>query len=428
MKKVLIIAHYFPPIGGAGVQRAAKFAKYLPDFGWQPIVVTGDQVPNEHWTPEDQSLMNDVAVDAVILRANWSTADSEGGLSEGERRVEALQKKADEAIRKYQPDLLMVTMSPFQDAPIAIRLSLRYDLPWVADLRDPWALDEFQMYRSFWHAGRDRKKMRQDLSSASLVIMNTPVAARRLVEEFPEFEGRTVEITNGFDREDFPEILSPPKKEVFTIIHSGHFHAGLGLRQERRQFINRILGRVKAGVSALSRSHYYLIKALLDLKEKEPERFQSLRVKCLGVSQEADQALVDDAGLSEIFTFTGYLPHSKCVEEVRQADLLFLPMHTVASGSEASIVPGKTYEYLASGRPILAAVPPGDAADFLQQSGMASLCGPTEVEEMGKHLLSSLEKWESGEASPKFEESFIDQFERRKLTKKLASELDRLKP
>jgi glycosyltransferase involved in cell wall biosynthesis len=120
----------------------------------------------------------------------------------------------------------------------------------------------------------------------------------------------------------------------------------------------------------------------------------------------------------------GYLPHRESVALMRSSDLLFLPMHDLAGGRRARLVPGKTYEYLASGRPILAAVPEGDARDLLGQAENAYLCRPTDVDGMARAIKQAFERKRRGMALPPAGSELLAPFERRVLTQKLATVFD----
>jgi len=123
-------------------------------------------------------------------------------------------------------------------------------------------------------------------------------------------------------------------------------------------------------------------------------------------------------------TLTGYVSHEKSISYVLSADLLFLPMHDLPPGTRAGLVPGKTYEYLGSGRPILAAVPDGDARDLLAAAGSASLCRPADVQGLKRALQQHIELWQSGGTLPGPDPLVIAQYERRALTEQLAGVFD----
>jgi glycosyltransferase involved in cell wall biosynthesis len=124
--------------------------------------------------------------------------------------------------------------------------------------------------------------------------------------------------------------------------------------------------------------------------------------------------------------FSGYVSHRESLEFVRTADVLFLPMHNLPRGKRSRIVPGKAYEYIASGRPILAAVPDGDARDFLERSGNAILCRPDDTASMAKILNHLYEAWLRNEQAVAFDRTFVTQFERRRLTSTLSRAFDRV--
>jgi hypothetical protein len=419
VNKLLFISHFFPPIGGAGVQRSVKFVKQLPSLGWIPLVLTGTGDSTGRWAPEDVTLAADVPPEAPVFRANITDTSKN-------TRLEAFRRLGKEIIEQHHPHLIFVTMSPFSDAHVASMLSAKYGIPWVADLRDPWALDEFQVYRTRWHRRLERRRMRAALRTASRVIMNTPEASKRFREAFPELAGRAhTSITNGYDQEDFSGKAESIDPSHFTIVHSGYFHAELGLRQKRRALEYRILGRTEPGVEFLPRSHYYLLQALERWKQTDPEATRDVRVVCLGSATPVDETLVRSTRVSELFRFTGYLPHAECLKWVRGADLLFLPMHKLPPGRRATIVPGKTYEYLASLRPILGAVPEGDAKDFLASAGGAYICGPDDVDTMLNKLRTIHARWRDPKSRLPARNRPTD-FERKKLAIDLAAVLDAL--
>ena len=417
MIRVLFIAHYFPPIGGGGVQRSAKFVKYLPRFGIQPIVLTGPGKDQSHWTPEDATLVADVPPSTPVFRAAW------GSPSE---RLQNLMTLGNRIIEEERPAVILVSMSPFADAALATELARRHRLPWIADLRDPWALDEFQVYRTRWHRKLEVRKMRSALRSASRIILNTPEASRRFKVAFPELAGKVGgTLTNGYDSEDYASHATEECHDRFTIVHSGYFHAEFGLRQQRRRWEYNLLGRSEPGVEFLPRSHFYLLRALARWKQQQPEIAHSVRLTSVGKATSVDRQLVEESPVAGMFEFTGYRPHAECVSLVRSADLLFLPLYKVPPGRRSGIVPGKTYEYMASGRPILAALPEGDARDYVVNAGTGLVCEPDDVDGMVRILKEQFAAWKAGRQTVTWNREYVEQFERRRLTERLAEEIAR---
>jgi glycosyltransferase involved in cell wall biosynthesis len=314
-----------------------------------------------------------------------------------------------------------VSMSPFDGADAAAEISRRTGIPWVADLRDPWALDEFQLHRTRWHRELEKAQMERSLESAALVIMNTPESARRVRESMPRIRPeKVVSLTNGFDAEDFSGEVEPIGGGTFNIVHSGYFHAESGLVERAKQRQYRLLGRTIPGVERLPRSHFYLLQALERWLAEAPEIAGEVRVHCVGVLSKSDQALIDASPAKPLFVCSGYLSHTECLRYVRGADLLFLPMHKMPPGMKAGLVPGKTYEYMAAGRPVLATLPESDARDFLARAGTGAFAAPGDTGGLLAALKEQHAKWKSGGLACDWNEEFVRQFERKNLTAKLA--------
>lgn len=255
--------------------------------------------------------------------------------------------------------------------------------------------------------------------------MNTPESAKKLKQAFPQFDEEKINyVTNGFDFEDFKKQSSSPKqlkKDRFNIVHTGTFHTDLGLRQKRQALINFALGRTIRGVRFLPRSPYYLLHALAQLIDEEPDLAKRLHLVCTGMSGQSERRIASELDLDAIVTIESYIPHEESVSYLQQADMLFLPMHHLPKGMNASIVPGKTYEYLASRTPILAAVPKGDAKTFIEQAGGHYVCEPESVSQMKSAIKAEMANWESATQRSQASSQGINQFERIELTKKLAT-------
>lgn len=422
MKRILFVAYHFPPHGGAAVQRSLKFVKYLPSFDVEPTVLTGLGATDRKWSPPDKTLAAEIPPDIEVVRTPWPAGSRSERLAAEAKRLEV----AAQLVEAKRLEAIFVSMSPFSDAVFATELSKRCGIPWIADLRDPWALDEFQVYRTRWHRERNFRAMRRALCSAALIVMNTPEAAAALGKAFPEFKARSISITNGFDLEDLPPATPPPRNEFYTIVHAGFLHAAAGLRQRRRPWQYRLLGRIEMGVEILPRSHYYLLQALERWRSEDPSIESRVRFHLVGETRAIDRELVAHSPVTSMTKFTGYLPHSESVRAVREADLLFLPMHKLPPGKRASIVPGKTYEYLASGRPILAPVPDGNAKEILTRARTGLVCEPDNTEQMVAHLRQQYGAWLAGDPPLKVDRAYISRFERRHLTRQLANHLHKL--
>src|SRR5919201_1915929 len=162
MRRILFLAYHFPPVGGGGVQRNSKFVRYLRDFGYEPVVVTGPGGAAGRWTPDDPTLGGDVPDGVEVHRVTGPEPAGAGDVA-----------------------LVSPSLEPYRSTALAAAaLAEALDRPWVADLQDPWALDEMRIYPSDLHRRRELRWMRAALESADAIVMNTPEAAQRVRGRF----------------------------------------------------------------------------------------------------------------------------------------------------------------------------------------------------------------------------------------------------
>jgi hypothetical protein len=421
LKKVLFIAYFFPPIGGAGVQRSLKFVKYLPVFGFMPTVLTAGAVSENRWSPKDKSLLREIPEEVRVHRV--SDLPSTDTKRRWGRRLRDLLGRptrfgaawAASVLRdgarlcsEQRPDCILASMSPFEGAAPAGVLGQQFQIPFVADLRDPWALDEMQVYPSNLHRILIRQRMRRSLRAASAVIMNTPEAAAALSRNFPEFRRkRVVHITNGYDGEDFANLLPRRDPHIFRIVHTGSLHTEYGLRMARRRKLSRLLGGVSPGVDFLTRSHVFLLRALARWLPGLPGNGTRVRLTLAGVLTAEDRDAVAESPARDNVEMPGRLSHADTVQLQVDANLLFLPMHNLPPGQRATIVPGKTY-------------------DFLQAAGSGRFCRPDDVDGMVGVLAQAYEEWTQSGTRDCSDRDYVATFERKRLTERLASEMQRL--
>ncbi len=182
-----------------------------------------------------------------------------------------------------------------------------------------------------------------------------------------------------------------------------------------------MLGGVTPGVDFLPRSHVVLLEALRRLGETDADLVAGVEVHLAGVLTEDDREVGEASPHARLL---GYRSHEQTLALIRTADLLFLPMHDLPPGRRAGLVPGKAYEYAASGRPILAAVPDGDVRDILGGAGTARFCRPADVETMAAILRDELLRHRAGVPDRTLDRTAIAPYERRALTARLAGVLD----
>ena len=422
MRRVALVAYHFPPLGGAGVQRAAKLARYLPDFGWEVVVATGSGPVVNRWTPIDASLGAEAAAATLSRVPGPEPGAASMWRGRAERWLGAPSAWSTwwaggvaAALRELGPfDAILATMSPFESAAAVGAAASELGVPWVADLRDPWALDEMTAYPTLIHRRREIGHMRRALAGASAIVMNTPEAARQVRTRLPTLAGQVVEpIPNGFDPEDFMVEVKPRDDPAFRIVHTGYLHTALGGRGAVRAALG---GRDERGVDRGARSHVHLLAALRMIAVAAELRPVELHLA--GVLSPADRAAVPPGVTVREH---GYLAHAASIRLARSADLLFLPMHDLPRGRRATIVPGKTYEYLASERPILAAVPDGDARDLLEAAPGVYTCSPRDADAMARIVRDAAARPRAADID---RSATMRPFERRRLAERMAAVLD----
>jgi glycosyltransferase involved in cell wall biosynthesis len=428
VRRILLISYHFPPIGGAGGQRPAKLVRNLQQLGFESVVVTGPGPANTRWTPRDDELTADVPADTKILRLS-GPEPAPAGRAERLRGRDAWSdwwvRGVVEASRSAgHLDLVYAYMAPFESAEAAATVAAERGVPWLGDLVDPWALDEMMVYPTRFHRSLELRRMRRALGRADAIVMSVPEAVTQVRAHIPELAGKpVVAIGNGFDVKDFAAPVEPRADGRFRIVHTGYLHTDLGTRLRSTARLRRLVGGAARGIDILPRSHVFLLEAVDRLLDADPALASTLEVHLAGVMSPLDREVAERSPAVHLH---GYLAHSETVKLMRTADLLFLPMHHLPEGTRARIVPGKTYEYLAAGPPILGAVPEGDARDLLAEAGHAHLCRPRDVEGLAAAIAEEVARWRAGVEPPRARADVVGRYEYATLTGRLADLIDGL--
>jgi glycosyltransferase involved in cell wall biosynthesis len=432
MRRLLLICYYFPPTGGPGAQRPAKFARYLPEFGWD-VCVLAPELHTVHgkWAPEDPSLNGNTTVVRLERVAHAGASLWRPHVDPHQGWAWGSWKRAKDLLTAECFDAVLITMSPFSLAHVGLALKREFNTPVVLDLRDPWVLDAWATYRCKLEWRRHRTFMRRSLAAADGVIANTPEALGSLKHEVPELGAEQwAVIPNGYDMQDL-EGLSETYRDPnwLTVVHTGSLHSselypspGLISRAKR------CLRYRPESIRPEGRTLKYLLEALRRLRRRRHPDAECVRVRCVGVVDAATERSVRESGVADQVELMGYLHHRESIRALLSADVLFLPLHGYADGSPRSLtVPGKTYEYLASRRPILGALPPGDARDLVERSGAGFVADPCDVEEIACRISELLLLWRA-KALPEGAADWLGCFERRRQTQQLAAFLDSMLP
>jgi glycosyltransferase involved in cell wall biosynthesis len=430
-KKVLIVTYYWPPSGGSGVQRWLKFVKYLDQAGWETFILTPE---NPSFSVSDPSLSRDVPANAEVLRLPiWEPYDAFFKLSGlfGKKKPGAMDliatgKKSlfqrisgwvrgnffipdprifwvnpavtflNEFVKDNQIDKVITTGPPHSIHLIGLKLKKKNPgLKWIADFRDPWS--EWDLLDTLSLTGYSRNKHKslekQVLQKADRVITIAPYHVKR----FEASGGRKVDlITNGFDTDDFAQVKKV-RTEKFTIRHTGVVDE---LRDPRPFML-----------------------ALKAVVEKTSAMKDQVTVEFIGnVNSSFKEFVKRDPLLALITKFTPTIPHKDLLQLYGQTDLLLLVLaHTALAPGN---LPGKFFEYLASGIPIVAIGPvDGDAADVLTKSTAGDIFSRQDETGMTEMLHKHYDLWTKGGAPSTTDASM---FTRKKLTDQLIGILESL--
>jgi glycosyltransferase involved in cell wall biosynthesis len=247
MKNVLMIAYSFPPAGGPGVQRTSKFVKYLRNYGWEPVVLTRDDV---NMPLRDESLIKDIPDNTKIIRTKaWDLTPSSGiiGLMgkfisrkllipDSERLWEIFSgKTAEKVIESHNIQLIYTTSLPYSSHLMAIHLKKKYPhIPWVADFRDEWTNNPYILDNPYnpIRMSIERKMEKKVLRTADCLITNTPIMLKNFLEnnrDITDLKDRFFVIPNGYDPDDFKHVHLGPSSAIssndsFTITYTGSFY------------------------------------------------------------------------------------------------------------------------------------------------------------------------------------------------------------
>ena len=432
-KRVVIISYYFPPLGGAGTQRFAKFCRHLPALGWDPIVVAADSdMADPSTIRADNTLVADLPAGMHITRlpsikSRTGKTPRSASLKPSSRvfppaEVEWAGDAAAHAIalaRDHDASAIVVTVSPYACARTIPRLK-KAGVPVILDLRDPWALDGWRHFRTSVQANIDARAMRSALRAADHVIANCDEAAHAYAT-FAGLDSHSLSvITNGWCEHDFSPVTPIPRPDahdVFRLLHVGTLHDPTDERTDRC---------TRVPVERHTRSGRYLLQAVHRLIRQHPSLLSRLRIEFAGHVDPAHTPLIEKLGLGGIVREYGYVNHDDAAGLLDDAHAVFVPMHQPCDGSPATAVPGKLYEALASGRPILGAMPAGDARRIVENANAGCVVSPNDDRSMTMILTHWINAWLQGRAVSGAHRRDIEQFERGSLTRQLSTLLDQL--
>lgn len=412
-----------------------KLVKYLREFGWEPIVYTAE---NAAYPVIDESLEKDIPEGVKVLRnkirepygwyKKFTGKKSDEKIYSGfltENKKPSLTHKISVWIRgnffipdarcfwiepsikfltaeltKNPVDAIISSGPPHSVHLIAKGLKEKFNIPWLADFRDPWTQIDFydHLMLTKWADARHRKLEKAVLQSANSVM----TVGWHIASQLEKISGRKVEVvTNGFDDEDF-EMRSEPGSDQ---PEAGH-----------KKFVLAHIGSINA-----DRNSNALWQALKELTEENSAFKNDLLIRLVGKNDFSVYQSIEENNLSSHLEKIDYLPHDKVMDLQRRSSVLLLLLNNTPGA--AGIVTGKLFEYLAARRPILVIGPEnGDAARIVKESGAGEAAGFGEKERMREVLVNLFRRYKNG--TLKVFGTGIERYSRKKVAEKIGKILD----
>lgn len=415
MRKVLIIANQFPPMGGSGVQRSVKFVKHLRSFGYEPVVFTREE---GNMPLKDETLLKDIPQGVKIYKTKPYELPEMQGIMRIPGKVMGKfvipdtarlwmhfsKKKVLDVIKKEGIDLIYTTSAPYSDHLLGLYIKKKMpNIKWVVDFRDEWTNNPYTLDNPY-NPIRTKIEINMEskvLNTADMLITNTPVMRENFVNNHNLKGDNFFVIPNGYDVEDFKDMdcANKPKNDKMTMVYTGALY-----------------GRRKPDT---------FFEALKQLKADGSIDADKILVKLIGnYHKDKLQAQIDSYGLTSQFEIVGYVPHNVCIQHQIAADVLVL-IEGSGRGSNAFYT-GKIFEYMNTNRPVLAILPKGAATDLVNESKIGIVADTDDVAAIKQNIKLYYDKWINGTLDFEPDRNVIEGFERKKLTQKLAEVFDKL--
>lgn len=438
-KRVLMIAYYYPPLSGSGVFRSLKFSKYLHCYGWDPMVISA-QNPPKGWEFRDDTQVAEIPEDVQVIRID-DPVSCQKAVSIDCKHVLELQ----EFVFKHEPhlyaffkqqlargkdgllsllqfpmhdawwcgevvhylkehvdltqfDAVYTTSGPYSTHLIGFYLQKKYQLPWIADYRDQWTgnpasnlQQEPETYKRYFAL----EQLLLHHADLNITVVDELVPIYQKDFQLPKH--KITSITNGYDEADFQYLnFSEQISPKFTITYSGLLYTE-------------------------DRDVRPIFKALAHLIQTKKIDREAIVFLYVGAGQDLT-ALAKDYKLTDIIQTTGYVSHHQALQYNIDSNLLLLLVGDTARVKY--VYTGKIFDYLRSGKPILAIAPdPSVVKETLDATGHGYVVQSPDMARIQEIILKEYTDWKNKSENTFLHHPLIEQFERKYLTGKLAQAL-----
>ena len=426
MNKALVICSNYLPVRNGGTIRCEKLVKYLPDFLWQPVVLTKRIKNTKKFECLDGAVIYrtrgfDLVVFLFVLKNKifkfFGRTKNENQSRENfvQPKLRVAKRRKSEYFMLPDSDIFWALFASLNSLKIiknenpAVILSSGpnhsvhivgyfikkfFNKKWIVEFRDPWTMNPFRIEKPF--------KLLEILDSflEKIVIKNADFINVTSIEYKNQFidryrwlnEEKIFYIPNGYDPEDFQEI-STPDNGAFTIVHSGNFYQ----QRSSANFIASII-------------------YLFENKFIEPNK---ILVKFVGVLDEEGRHLIESCAFKDRFVLTGTVSHERSIFEMRASDLLLL-----VPGPGVGTMPGKFYEYLAAEKPIFCLAQEGPTKSMIEQHKIGVVCDSDEIAKIGTMLIRLMRRIETRDYVYPCVDYLKNRFNRRVIAEQMVSLFD----
>jgi glycosyltransferase involved in cell wall biosynthesis len=414
VKRLLVFAYYFPPMGGSGVQRVARIVRHLRAHGWQPVVATAS--PSRYLAWDDELLAQVERAGVQIVRTcsldplhlpapsgratHAPTASGEGWGASVLRALLVPDSKvgwvpfalrAALRLHRQHPFDAILSSGPPHSSHLAAALASRLTgVPLVLDYRDDWVDAPRQRYSSPLHRRLHAALERWAVGQTREVWSVSGQIAADIRARYPDAQVAT--LPHGFDADYYPPRRPARPPAPMRMLYAGQFYGA----QQPDTFL-RALAQVRSRADIIS-------------------------VFAGSLPPFAEQ-MIADLALRDRVERLGYLSAEEAAAQMRHADALWMTVGHQKRG--AQIVTSKLSAYFGSGRPILGLVPPGAARDALQDYGASYIADPDDVEATAAHLISLYDAWKL-DRLPTPDAAFVACYDGRAVAARAAARLDAL--
>jgi glycosyltransferase involved in cell wall biosynthesis len=406
MKKVLIVAYHFPPQAeSSGYLRSLKFCRYLPEDGWQPLVLTVHPRAYERTNPSQLGeIPRSVHVDRVFALDTQRHLSFHGryprALALPDRWVSwclAAILSGYRTIRREKCDVILTTFPIASAVLIGWILHRLTGTPWVADFRDSMTEPDYPRDRSTWRVYRWLEQ--RAARDASRLIFTASSAVRMYLERYPDLSPERCRlILNGYDEEDFRNLLPSPAvhSQPLRLVHMGLLYP---IERDPKPFFRAVSELQKDG-------------------KLDAARVQ-IEFRASGY-ESSYEPMIRAEGIENLVHLLPPLPYRDALENSANADGLLLFQAACCDHQ----IPAKVFEYLRLGKPILALTSDtGDTAALLRQTGGATIADSADWQAIYRELPGFLKATET-HTHPQPDPSLIEQYSRQAQAQELASLLN----